>query len=700
MKAAALALALLLPTSLSAQAAFDRILWLDQDQLQDAALLQRVRGLGFTAVELGRGVDPAPLQQAGLACYVDQPAGKGLLELRDAEFQPLLQAFERDRDLSALRRPHCLGDAAAVLAAVGRLSERLASVPPAMVRFVALADEASATRHTCPLDLCRCEHCQRAFAACLQQRHGSIAALNRAWDSDHADFAAAAAAAGTDAIRRRELGGALLPANLRPWSERLEFVDGQLRAAVATLARASRELLPDAPVGLTGVQPPSAFGGHDLARLLDGLGAVEAYDVGGARALAASLLPGAYRLSTLAPPPADAPARLAEAQLCRAALHGERAVVVWNADAVFGQDGQPSPFGRAVQRGFERLGPALDACAGAELQPADVWLVESQASVRAWWMLDSAADGDTWPRRLSSYEAAHSTSLQSRAAWVHLLRDLGLQPRFVAAGELPERLLQQRPRLVVLPACIALSDRSCQALQSYVRAGGRLLADFAPALYDEQLVLRQGGALDPLFGIGARSLAADALLVREGRSRTRLPGGAGLAERGLELDAKAGLDRTAPVAEQAASQPIGIECGVGRGAACYLNLLVADYERVRLDPAQVSSALDLRQRLRALLQRAQLRPPFEVHGERLPTCIERAVLRTRDGRTIYACRLDLLDRPQLLPMLAQGGAVPVTLQLPAVRHLRVLGGDDLGSGTSFTARLDPYAGLFLVEVDR
>ncbi|MEC7726410.1 MAG: hypothetical protein VYD05_12900, partial [Planctomycetota bacterium] len=83
--AAALALLALALTSRSAPAQvapprrFERVLWCS-DAEAGPALARRA---GFTGVQLGRGGDPAPLRAMGLSFYLDQPIGKGLLELRD-----------------------------------------------------------------------------------------------------------------------------------------------------------------------------------------------------------------------------------------------------------------------------------------------------------------------------------------------------------------------------------------------------------------------------------------------------------------------------------------------------------------------------------------------------------------------------------------------------------------------------------------
>ncbi len=70
----------------------------------------------------------------------------------------------------------------------------------------------------------------------------------------------------------------------------------------------------------------------------------------------------------------------------------------------------------------------------------------------------------------------------------------------------PERLAKYR--VLLLPNVAMLSDRQCNQLREYARAGGSLLASFETSLYDENLVPRADFALADLFGA---SKAGDAL---------------------------------------------------------------------------------------------------------------------------------------------------------------------------------------------
>ncbi len=667
---------------------FERVLW-----VSDANGVESAARHGFTAVQVGRGGDPAPAIAKGLGFYLDQPIGKGLLELRDEAFAPVRAAYEQKRDPALLVRPACFAEPGAIERAAAAAAAEAARVRGASLRFVALADEASATRHDAPLDTCRCEACLAAFREFARRRYGGIDAANAALGTQFAAFEQLTPPT-VDQIRRRELGDAELPADLRAFGAWLDFVDAQYADALLRIAAAAQAAVPGVPVGLTGLSAPAAFGGNDFARYVPALSLVEPYDLGGAVELARSFAPaGAHRYATVAPPDEAALAGASLTPYVRAtfaalACQGAHGAVVWNDRTVVGDGGALSPFGAAVVAAREALGPALDACAGARVETSSVWLVESQAAVRAWWMIDSAKDGMTWPRRLASYERTHSTSQAARVGWLRLLQDLGVEPRFVAESALAERLLQQRPRVLALPATLALSDRSAQAIRAYVNAGGVVVADHGVGLYDEQLRRRASGALDALFGIVERSMRWDALLVREGKTVAR--------SRGLPL-AEGGL--VGAMGEKRDEGMAHLEHSLGRGRAVYLNAPVVGYAAWRLDPAAVEPARELRRRVRGVLQRAGVEPPCEVRGEGLPTCIQRTRLALRDGREVLAVRVHALEAPAILRELGRNGPRAVRLELPSPRRVFRLDGTAIGDGmaTGFDLQLDPWGALF-VEV--
>ena len=672
---------------------FERILWLGDPGPRSDAFWAGVRRLGFTAVALSRGTDPGPAHAAGLRHYVDQVAGKGILELRDAEWQPLFDAYLENRDESALRRPTCLADPAILSELADRVRGGLAGAARGALG-ASLGDEASATRRSNPLDICASPTFRDAFRAALGERSGGdVAALNLRWGTAYRDFESVEPWT-TGQMRARELVGPKLPANLAPWNDQLAFCDQLFAEAVATAAAAARSVAPGLPVGLTGMQAPTAFGGHDAAALMPSMGFYEAYDLVGLRDLCRAFArPDVREVATVfGCEPEEIDVRL-RAQLGSLVAHGVDGVIVYQGRDVCDAGGEPTAYGRSVASAFERLRPAMDACAPrVEVRDRDVLLVESRASVRAHWMLDSWEDGRTWPKRLSSYEARRGTSSQARQSWVEVFDDLGVTVDFVDARGLAARLRSDPPKLLVLPAVLALSDADAAAIRAFVRGGGHLLADHGAGIYDEDLRLREAGALDALFGIRSRSQLRADLAVRNasvGDGR-RLGSGVGIAEPATE-----GV--LGEVVDAGTAPRVQLEARAGRGRTTYLNLAVAEYAALRLDPARVAAARDLRARVGHALDAAEVVTPVVVRGPGLPTCIERVRLAAPGARPIIAIRVDCLGAPEIVETLERAGPRPVEIGIAGATRVRdIVRGVDLELVDGwFRAELDVLEPLFL-----
>ncbi|MHC5069970.1 MAG: hypothetical protein ACYTGO_05725 [Planctomycetota bacterium] len=639
-----------LPATAAAErrAGFEVILWLHGGPRRDQGFFAAIRELGCTAVSVSADEDPALPGRHGMRFYRDQICGKGILELRARQFDPVRNAYELSRDRKDLVRPVCLSSLGTLAQLSSTLSDRLRPALAEDPLAVALGDEISVTRHANPLDLCFDKPSLAAFRTFMRARHRTIESLNESWNTRFESFETVLPFT-ADQIRARELGGPVLAANLRPWAAHREFMDRELarvvRRLVAQVSRHDRRL----PCGLTGIPAPAAYGGHDYARLLPHLTFYEIYDQGGARDLAMSLAPdGARQVATLFPPKAGTGTDLVGARLADMLAHGLWGTVIWSAGDVLDADGRATAYGRAIATAVRELEPAFANFAGATVLRSPIWIVESQASVRAWWMLDSRGDGATWIRRLSSYEVAHSTSIAARHGWVRILEDLGTQPRLVPAPELAKRLQAAPPRLLVLPATLALDAASGRAIRKFVNDGGVVVADHSTGLYDEHLRRRDVGLLDPMFGIQRRSLLYQDQLVAQGlpAAAGRLTTGAAAAERGL----RGGLAETA-----AGDLRVQLERNVGKGRAIYLNLAMCEYGRVRLDQKRLSAALDLRQRVRWVLREAGVSTPVVVVSERVPTCVERIVLQAADGRTLLAVRVNALEAPKILREIGKGG---------------------------------------------
>jgi hypothetical protein len=309
--------------------------------------------------------------------------------------------------------------------------------------------------------------------AWLKERHGSLAAVNRAWGTDFLTWDAVTPALTGDALRSE----AAVPS----WMEFKAWMDVAFARAVRAGTNAIHRGDPEALAALEGAQVPG-WGGYDYGQLSPAVDAMEVYDIGNAVEIARSLNPALRVLVTCFG--TDAAERH---RLWHAWLLGAQGTIIWDEDgSIAGPDGQPGP--RAAL-----LGPIWREQTGAlgtqllEAQPArgQVAILYSQASFRMTWLLDRRPGGDSWVERDAEAEGADNPWRAAMRRAARSLAGLGAQPRWIT----PEALLagelaRDGTRLLVLPHSIALSNEEVAAVRDFAEVGGLILADVPPGERD------------------------------------------------------------------------------------------------------------------------------------------------------------------------------------------------------------------------
>ncbi len=244
-------------------------------------------------------------------------------------------------------------------------------------------------------------------------------------------------------------------------------------------------------------------------------------------------------------------------------------------------------------------------------------------------------------------------------------------------------------RVLILPACYALSSAEARRIDDFARAGGTVIADFACGLFDEHGRGRTRGALDGLFGVAhdgserRGDFFAGRLWVE-----TDQDAGYGFRRwRDLFGTLQPPLRRGYAVAERRLAA--GTERRAGKGRAVYLNLSPQRYlmarEEGRGDAERRRPFLDP-------IRRAGVAPWIAVTGGR-PIPLE-ATYWSKAGRTFVFV---LQNVPIAGRMTGGGGAVqlaagelPVEVRLAApVRDVRdERAGRKLPDGDRFSFRVD------------
>ncbi len=523
-------------------------------------------GLGGCNVEASD--DAREAYAAGLDVYVDHLAGKGDLFLRPPVFERDRARLKDDPLHFRPQRPSGLCDPKLAARLLDRVNEGTQRHRAASPLAYVLDDELSVTRGVNPMDYCFAPETLAAFRTWLAQRNGDVDELNARWQSRWPNFGAIVPPT-TGEARAAAEDVALERLNLAAWNAHREFMEAALCGRLVELAARVNELDPGAAIGFTGGSFPSAFGGFDWGRLAPALTLHEPYETGAAPELVRSLArPEARLLSTLFVPDEPRDDWQPRELLARVA-RGDDGVVAWSSGPLLDDPGAAlTAAGRELAR-FVALARELRAQQRVTAAaPPRVFIAFSQAAARAGWMVDSWADGRTWPNRLTSYESDHASTAAAREGWVELLLALGMPFRFFDERDgLPaEALASPAACVVVLSEAFACAEPLVAALEGFVAAGGSLIGDAHAALFDGELRGRDGKALARLFGVerkGGRTLSdlegsvaidakrrpplrlavaeGDALAARPGTRRSEIGFERLLAEgRTLYLDARIG----------------------------------------------------------------------------------------------------------------------------------------------------------------
>lgn len=265
---------------------------------------------------------------------------------------------------------------------------------------------------------------------------------------------------------------------------------------------------PDVPCGFVGAQSPSPFGGFDYARLMRKVQFIEAYDLGGSHSLIRSFNPDNalpvvtthfHRFDEAFPESADESIW----HLWYYLAHGNCGLIGWVDEGWFdAETGEPRAWHKTMAPHFHQaartIGPLMR---GAKWMHDGVAIYYNHASVQLGWILDAQAHGNTWWMRHDDHR--HGASHCVRRAWEDMLRDEGLQYNYINYVDVIRKGIDiDQYRVLILPATLCLSDVEAQRIRAFCEAGGTVIADYMPGLWDQHGRGRKnGGVLDDLFGV-------------------------------------------------------------------------------------------------------------------------------------------------------------------------------------------------------
>lgn len=275
------------------------------------------------------------------------------------------------------------------------------------------------------------------------------------------------------------------------------FNDSYWNNFLGDLVEYANSVDPATPCGFVGGQSPNAFGGYDYAKQMRKVQYLEAYNVGGSQAIVRSFNP-----HNAIPAVTSYFHRSTNDALWQAWYYlaeGNRGHIGWVQGWFDGKT--PKPWIKECTPTFleigQKIGPLIS---GAEWKHDGVAIYYSHASIQLGWILDAQAHGKTWVNRNGDDRIGASHLV--RRAWVNMLRDEGIQANFVSYADVIQNGVPKEYKVLILPATLCLSDVEARKITEFCEAGGTVIADYLPGLWDQHGKGRaDGGALDKLFGV-------------------------------------------------------------------------------------------------------------------------------------------------------------------------------------------------------
>ena len=601
-----------------------------------------------------------------LRFYMDHTAAKHYLHLWDGnDLKPHLAELHgtgvRPRPLNA-----ALADELH-----GYISKNIAAVKSSPYRAAYALDDEISWGHFVHPTMWRVTDDPNAYDAWLKEIYGPDAPHRTGW-------------VGYNDVQPRLKTWSVADFDAGPLMDQWTFNDSCWNNFIGDLVEYANSMDPHTPVGFVGGQSPSPFGGYDYAKVMRKVQFIEAYNIGGSQSIIRSFNPHNAIPAVTSQFHTSAADDIWQTWYYLA--HGNRGFIGWVEKWFDGKT--PRPWHDQVAPTYleaaRKIGPLMS---GAEWVHDGVAIYYSHPSIQLGWILDAQAHGKTWVSRNGDDKLGASHHV--RHAWENMLRDEGLQYNFISYADVIRDGIPPDVRVLILPACLCLSDAEAGRIRAFCEAGGTVIADYLPGLWDQHGKGRPaGGALDELFAVRHDPALSAKDLFGGGPLWTEVDQDANFTWKTYEqfLTNKNNCVRDASGFNKAVRQMGTVQVRrVGKGTAVLLNLSPQWYNAYRTEGAEAAA------------KRSVFMNPIHAAGVNRWVMLEGdnafgyeiTCWKQRDRTILFACM-----NPEIAVSATGGGnavglrteTIPVTLAFSkepkAVRDERT--GKDLGPGKRFT----------------
>ncbi|MDB6174936.1 MAG: hypothetical protein JWL59_4247 [Chthoniobacteraceae bacterium] len=418
------------------------------------------------------------INKFGLRFYMDHAADKGILHLWDGDqLKPHLSEVH-----GTGIRPVPLNDVTRTKLQ-GYLRKHITSVKSSPYRAAYALDDEASWGHFVHPTMWRITDDAAAYPKWLAEVYGPTAPRRDKWIS-------------YEDIRPNLSAWSIKDFDASPLMDQWTFNDALWANYLGGLVEYANSIDPATPCGIVGGQAPSAFGGYDYARLMRKVQFIESYNLGSSQAIIRSFNP-----HNALPAVTSCFHQSVDDDIWQAwyyIAHGNRGHIGWVENWFDGKT--PKDWHEQVAPTYlevaNKISPLMS---GAEWLHDGVAVYYSHPSIQLGWILDAEAHGKTWVNRNNDEKLSSSSHV--RHAWENMLRDSGFQYNYLSYVDVIQKGIPAEYKVLILPACLCLSDAEARQIKAFCQRGGTVIADYLPGVWDQHGKGRaDGGALDEMFG--------------------------------------------------------------------------------------------------------------------------------------------------------------------------------------------------------
>ena len=322
--------------------------------------------------------------------------------------------------------------------------------------------------------ICFSEHCLKEFRKVLQKEFKTLAALNKSWGTDFKSWDKVTPVQSKDLKDRSKLGR---------WLDHKIFMNNVFaHTYLGGINRTINSVRPGSRSGLSGTNNPGPT--YEWSQIMKNVNYL-AYYGGIQRKLAQdfggkNLVGGQWYGGYVTPEPHEG---YAGSYFWRGFLIGANLSPIYAPRAGITGDLKLTPvleyYGKLLKESRKGLGKLVLSAS----ESPRIAMLYSQRSLF----------GCTGTIGANEWQNANS-------GWHALLGDLGMDYKFIDKEILETKGVAKEFKVLILPAAIALSDKEISQIEKFVKAGGTVIADMVPGLYDEHGALRAKNGFTARFG--------------------------------------------------------------------------------------------------------------------------------------------------------------------------------------------------------